>query len=68
MCQAVIEYGDEREAIGKAKRLIQIISNIMANTKCTLENAILMAGTTMEDYEDSLALLESKKMLFEGRE
>ena len=58
MSQAVIEYGDEREAKGEAKRLVQIVSNIMANTKCTLENAILMAGTTMEDYEDSLALLE----------
>ena len=59
MCQAVIEYGDEREAKGEAKRLVQIISNVMASTKFTLENALFLTGTTMEDYEGSLALLAS---------
>lgn len=63
MCQAVIKYGDEREkegrAEGKAENIVQTISNIMANTKCTLENALLMAGLTMEEYQNSLALLNS---------
>ena len=71
MCQAVIEYGDEREkegrnkgreegrSEGKAENIVQTISNIMANMKCSLEEALRLAGVTMEEYQNSLALLES---------
>ncbi|WP_298483059.1 hypothetical protein [uncultured Ruminococcus sp.] len=75
MCEAVRNYGDEREKIGKAegraegraegkaeadaKRLVQLITELMKNTNSSLENALQMTGCTMEEYNNSIAFLAS---------
>lgn len=77
MCEAVRSYGDEREAIGKAKgealgeakgeakgeavKLVELIKKIMKNTNCSLDAALSMTGCTMEEYDKSVELVESLK-------
>ncbi|MCD7812336.1 MAG: PD-(D/E)XK nuclease family transposase [Ruminococcus sp.] len=61
MCDAVKNYGDERAENSrkheKAKNVIQVITALMKNTKCTLEEALGMTDYTMEDYQNSIDLL-----------
>lgn len=59
MCEAVRNYGDEREAKGEAIKLVELIKTIMKNTKCSLEEALSMTGCTMEEYNKSVELVES---------
>jgi DNA repair ATPase RecN len=59
MCEAVRNYGDEREAKGEALNRVNTIKTIMKNTKCSLEEALSMTGCTMEEYNKSVELVES---------
>lgn len=59
MCEAVRNYGDEREAKGEALNRVNTIKAIMKNTKCSLEEALSMTGCTMEEYDKSVELVES---------
>lgn len=73
MCEAVRNYGDEREAIGRAEgkaegeakgeavKLVELIKKIMKNTNCSLDEALSMTGCTMEEYDKSVELVESLK-------
>ena len=61
MCEAVRNYGDEREAKGEALNRVNTIKAIMKNTKCSLEEAFSMTGCTMEEYNKSVELVESLK-------
>ena len=65
MCEAVRNYGDEREAKGEAKgealKVIQLIKTIMKNTNCSLEEALSMTGCTMEEYNNSLKIANETK-------
>ena len=54
------ERFEEGFAIGNARSIVKTIPVIMTNTKCSLEEALRLAGLTMEDYEQSLVLLVSK--------
>ena len=66
MCEAVKNYGDERESWGMAKgqekgeaKTVEInVKNLMENSKCTLEKALAMLGYKIEDYEKSLKIVE----------
>ena len=58
MCEAVRNYGDERESMGKASRLVENIKNLMNNTKCSLEEALSMIGCSVEEYNKSLEIVE----------
>ncbi|MBR4320471.1 MAG: hypothetical protein IKP69_10565 [Oscillospiraceae bacterium] len=65
MCDEVKRYGDERaakaEERGKASKCIQMVSSVMKNTNSSLEQALQMTGTTMEEYIASLTLLNTPK-------
>ena len=66
MCEAVKNYGDERESWGmakgqekgEAKTVVINVKNLMENSKCTLEKALAMLGYKIEDYEKSLKIVE----------
>ena len=74
MCEAVKNYGDERESRGiekgiaegmakgeekgEALMLVTNVKNLMENSKCTLEKALAMLGYKIEDYEKSLKIVE----------
>ena len=67
MCDEVKKYGDERaaeaeergKALGKASERVQMITTVMKNTNSSLEQALQMTGTTMEEYIASLTLLNT---------
>ena len=61
MCDEVKRYGDEREEKGKASERVQMITSVMKNTNSSLEQALQMTGTTMEEYIASLTLLNTPK-------
>ena len=49
------------EERGKASKCIQMVSSVMKNTNSSLEQALQMTGTTMEEYIASLTLLNTPK-------
>jgi len=63
VCDEVRRYGDERatkaEEKGKAYKCIQMITSVMKNTNSSLEQALQITGTTMEEYIASLTLLNT---------
>ena len=52
---------DEREEKGKASERVQMITSVMKNTNSSLEQALQMTGTIMEEYIASLTLLNTPK-------
>ena len=63
VCDEVRRYGDERatkaEEKDKAYKCIQMITSVMKNTNSSLEQALQITGTTMEEYIASLTLLNT---------
>ncbi len=57
MCDAVKEYGNEREEIGEAKNLVQNVKNLMDNSGCSLEEALKMLSIDKVKYDSCLDIV-----------
>ncbi len=65
MCEAVKNYGNEREEIGKeigkeigeAKNLIQNVKNLMDNSGCSLDEALKMLSIDKSKYDSCLEIV-----------
>lgn len=51
----------EGRAEGEAKKLLNVVSTIMKNTHCSLEDALNMTETGIDEYNKCLSLLKDKE-------
>ena len=57
MCRAVDEYGNEREALGLEKGLIESLRNIMNNLNMNVYEAMKVLNISEKEYDKYIQLL-----------
>lgn len=65
VCDEVKRYGDERAAVAaeraKAEARVQLVSNLMQNMNCTLEQALKNLGISWEEYQGYIDCLSHRE-------